>query len=238
MKTIEKKDNQITFIAEIDESLANAIRRYANEIPVLAIDEIEIFKNDSSLYDETIAHRLGLIPLKNISVSEKTPLKLKLSSKEGGVVYSKGLKGNIDVVYDKIPITFLSKGQELELLAIAKFGKGSEHAKFSPGLIFYRDVSEIIMDKSLKEKIKKVCPENEIKERGGKILILNNKKKEILDVCEGIAEKNKKDIEVKPTGELIITIESFGQMFPESILKKSIEKLKKDISEISKKISK
>ncbi len=238
MKTIEKKDNQITFITEIDESLANVIRRYINEILVLAIDEVEIFKNDSSLYDETIAHRLGLIPLKNISVSEKTPLKLKLRSKEEGVVYSKELKGNIDVVYDKIPITFLSKGQELEILAIAKFGRGSEHSKFSPGLMFYRDVSEIIMDKSLKEKIKKACPENEIKEKGDKILILDNKKREICDLCEGICEKNKKNIEVKPTGELMISIESFGQMSPENIFKKSIEKLKKDLSEVSKKISK
>ena len=41
MKIIEKKDNQITFSAEVDESLANAIRRYVDQIPILAIDEIE-----------------------------------------------------------------------------------------------------------------------------------------------------------------------------------------------------
>jgi len=51
MKLIEKKKNQITFTAEIDESLANAVRRYLDQIPILAIDEVDISKNDSALYD-------------------------------------------------------------------------------------------------------------------------------------------------------------------------------------------
>ena len=64
MKTINKKNNQITFTANIDESLANAIRRYIDQIPILAVDEVEISKNDSPLYDETVAHRIGMVPLK------------------------------------------------------------------------------------------------------------------------------------------------------------------------------
>ena len=72
MKIINKKNNQMTFSAEIDESLANAIRRYVDQIPILAIDEVEISKNDSPLYDETVAHRIGLIPLKmEKTISEK-----------------------------------------------------------------------------------------------------------------------------------------------------------------------
>ena len=78
MKSIEKKENQITFGADIDESLANAIRRYISEIPILAVEEIEIYKNDSPLYDETIAHRIGLIPLKmEKSMAEKTETKFQ-----------------------------------------------------------------------------------------------------------------------------------------------------------------
>ena len=34
MKLVEKNKDQIVFLAEIDESLANAIRRYLNEIPI------------------------------------------------------------------------------------------------------------------------------------------------------------------------------------------------------------
>ncbi len=50
--------------------LANALRRSVDEIPVLAINEVDIYKNDSALYDEIIAHRLGLIVLKNQKLKE------------------------------------------------------------------------------------------------------------------------------------------------------------------------
>ena len=42
MKKIEKTGNQIVFEVEINETLANAIRRYVNQIPVMAVDEVEI----------------------------------------------------------------------------------------------------------------------------------------------------------------------------------------------------
>ena len=64
IKINEKSDDKISFTTDINISLVNAIRRSVNEIPILAIDELEITKNDSALYDELIAHRAGLIPLK------------------------------------------------------------------------------------------------------------------------------------------------------------------------------
>ncbi|MBU3906882.1 MAG: DNA-directed RNA polymerase subunit D, partial [Nanoarchaeota archaeon] len=141
MKLIEKKENQIVFTSNIEESLANAIRRYTYEIPILAIDEVEIFKNDSALYDETIAHRLGLIPLKmDGSFDEKTEIKLKLAVKKGGVILSEEIKGQVEPAYKNIPIVSLNTDQELEMIATVKLGKGKEHSKFSPGLVFYRNV--------------------------------------------------------------------------------------------------
>lgn len=239
MKLTEKKENKISFTADIDESLANAIRRYTMQIPVLAIDEVEIYKNDSPLYDETIAHRMGLIPLKTEkSMNEKTEKNLKLVASKEGFVYSGELKGDAEVVFDKIPITSLNKGQELEILATARVGKGNTHSKFNPGIMFYRNAAELILDKSLAEKIKKVCPSVDIKEKGDKIIITDDRAKEVADVCEGIAERTKKKVEIKPTGELVITIESFGQISADEIFKKSIDVLKKDLNEIAKKVSK
>ena len=124
MKIIRKKADKLSFSVELEDSLANAIRRYVNQIPVVAVDEIEISKNDSALYDETLAHRIGLIPLK----AKKQTGKMKLESKKEGIVYSGELKGDAEVVYDKIPITLLDKGQEFEIKATLKSGKGSEHA--------------------------------------------------------------------------------------------------------------
>ncbi|MDO8528953.1 MAG: DNA-directed RNA polymerase subunit D, partial [Nanoarchaeota archaeon] len=234
IELVEKNDNLIAFKAEIDESLANAIRRYVLQIPVLAVDEVEIVKNDSPLYDETIAHRIGLIPLRmEKGVSDKSDIKLTLSSAKEGLVYSGEFKGNADVVYDKIPITSLNKGQELELFATTKLGKGTEHAKFSPGLMFYRNIFEIKVDKHLVDKIKKVFPEIEVKEKGDKAVIIDDKRREVTDACEGIAERAGKKAEVNSTNELLITIESFGQLEPKEIFKKAIDALKKDLAELS-----
>ena len=239
MELVENKNNILAFKAEIDESLANAIRRYLGQVPTLAVDEVEINKNDSPLYDETIAHRIGLIPLKmEKGVSDKSDIKLTLSSAKEGLVYSGEFKGNAEVVYDKIPITSLNKGQELELFATTRLGKGAEHAKFSPGLMFYRNIFEIKVDKHLVDKIKKVFPDLEIKEKGDKAVIIDEKRREITDACEGIAERAGKKAEVNSTNELLITIESFGQIEPKDIFKKAIDALKKDLADIAKKISK
>lgn len=239
MKIVEKNENLIAFTADIDESLANSIRRYVSEVPTLAIDEVEIFKNDSPLYDETIAHRMGLIPLKmEKGITDKSMINLKLVASEEGFVYSGQLQGDAKVVYDKIPITSLNKGQELEIAATAKLGRGNQHSKYSPGLMFYRNVMELILDKSLADKIKKFCPNTEIKEKGDKLIIIDDKRKDVADICEGIAEKAGKKAETKPTEDLLITVESFGQMPAEDIFRKSIDALKKDLAEVEKKISK
>ncbi len=237
MEIINKKDNKIIFKTKIEESLANAIRRYVGEIPILAVDEVEISKNDSPLYDETISHRIGLIPIKTSKdVNEKTEANLKLSIKKEGKIYSGELNGNVKVVYDKIPITILTKDQELELIATVRAGKGDEHARFSPGLIFYRGVAEVTMDKEFKDEIQKICPANEIKEKGDKIIVIDDKEKEICDICEGISERAKKKSETNYSDELIISIESFGQIDTKDIFKKSIGVLKKDLAEVSKKV--
>jgi len=236
MKLVEKKDNKLILITEANESILNSIRRYANQIPILAVDEIEISKNDSPLYDETIAHRIGLIPLKN---EGKEGEKLKLNVKIEGVVYSEELKGDVKIIYDKIPITLLDKGQELELSATVKTGKGREHSKFSPGLIFYRNVFEVKVDKTCPKEVIGSCPKNLLKLKDGRIIVDDDFKCDSCDACIEFCKKNGKDsIEIVPTKELLVTIESFGQLNVEEVFKKSIDVLKKDLAELSKKLSK
>ena len=235
MELIEKKENHMAFSAEINESLVNAIRRQINKIPVLAIDEIEISKNDSALYDEIIAHRLGLVPI--VSNKDKKDPKISFSSKKEGFVYSDELKG-VKPVYDKMPISFLNKGQEIEIKGTTKMGLGIDHAKFSPGLMFYRNIAEITLDKELKADIEENFPDNKISEKGNKIVVLDNKKQEILDVCEGICSKKGKKIEIDFKEDLVINLESFGQLRVDELFKKSIEELKKDLQKIVKTIKK
>ena len=241
MKLLQKKDNEIIFSAEINESLANAVRRYLNEISVLAIDMAEISKNDSPLYDETIAHRLSLIPLDmGKTGDEKTP-KIKLNVKKEGTVYSVELTGNIKPVYEKIPITTLKKGQEINIIATTKFGKGSEHSKFSPGLMFYRNLVDVNVDGNCPNQVVETCPQNILELKDNKIVV-NADKVSKCDMCEACLEACKKQgkdsIKLNPTGKLIITIESFGQLGTKDIFKESINVLKKDLVEVAKKVGK
>ena len=46
-------------------AFANAFRRaMIGEVPTLAIEDVRIYDNTSALFDEMLAHRIGLIPLR------------------------------------------------------------------------------------------------------------------------------------------------------------------------------
>lgn len=241
MKLINKKDDQIVFSANMSESLANAIRRSINQIPVAAIDEVEISRNDSPLYDETIAHRLGLISLRtDKALDPKKPTKIKLDSKNEGFIYSGEIKGPVKVVYGKVPITVLKKGQELELTATLKTGKGEEHAKFLPGIMFYRNAVKIKVGADCPTEVIDACHHKVLNLKDGKINVTDEYLCDLCDACvEVCTSSGKKEvIKLEPSDELVITLESFGQLDTNDIFKKSVDSLKKDLAEVSKKISK
>ena len=115
MQVVDNNKEKLVLRLEANLSLANAIRRSVSEIPVLAVDEVEIFKNDSALYDEIIANRIGLIPLKTEKgMNAKTKVELKLSKKGPGVVYSGDFEGDAEVVYKNIPITLLGENHKIQ----------------------------------------------------------------------------------------------------------------------------
>lgn len=238
MRLISKKENQIIFSAEIEEGLANAIRRSMNQVQVLAVEEVEISKNDSPLYDETVAHRIGLIPLKTKKVvNEKSTGELKLDTKKEGMVYSDELKGDVEVVYDKIPITTLNKSQELKIIAKVKSGKGVEHAKFSPGLMFYRNIVDIKVNKDCPKEVVDICPKKVFEVKDGNVVVKDSSNCDMCDVCIETCRKQKKEsVVITPTKELVLTLESFGQFSVEDIFSKSVEILKEDLAEVSNKI--
>ena len=240
MKTLTKKNNQIVFAAEIEESLANAVRRYVDQIPILAVDEVEISKNDSPLYDETVAHRIGMVPLKmDKTISDESVEQLTLVAKKEGIIYSEELKGRISPVYGKIPLTILKKGQELEILATAKMGKGSTHSKFSPGFMFYRNSVNVKIDKDCLKEVVNTCPQKILIAKDGKIIVTDELKCDMCESCTDFCRtQGKNSIELIPTNELIITVEAFGQIPEEDIFVKAIETLKADLKELAKKMGK
>jgi len=152
VEILSQKYNELVFTIEgINNVIANTIRRVIiAEVPTLAIDEVEFVKNQTPLYDEILAHRIGLVPIKTdlkaYSLKEEasgkatTELKFTLKTKGPKTVYSGELKSKDPVcipVYDNIPIAVLLKDKELVMEATAVLGRGREHMKFSPGLCHY-----------------------------------------------------------------------------------------------------
>jgi len=212
IKKYDQEGQRLTLITDMSNSLANAIRRSVLEIPVLAIEDLEIFKNDSALYDEIVAHRMGLIPIKTDKTSKEKMFKLK--EKGPKTVYSSDLKPSIETDY-KLPIVKLDENQEIEVIANAKLGKGIEHIKYSPGLIYFRhNLDEEILDF--------VNIEN------GKIKF-NEEELEGLD--ENLKDKIKK---IKESNELIMEIESWRQFEVKEVFLKSIEILDENLKQLSK----
>ena len=67
IEVLEKDDTNLRIVVrDADVPLMNALRRIAlAEVPCMAIDEVVMIENSSILQDEMIAHRLGLISIKN-----------------------------------------------------------------------------------------------------------------------------------------------------------------------------
>ncbi|MGC9058992.1 MAG: DNA-directed RNA polymerase subunit D [Candidatus Aenigmatarchaeota archaeon] len=156
IEILEKNKDTIKFSVEgISPSFANSLRRIMiSEIPTMAIEWVDFKKNDSAMYDEILAHRLGLIPLtfdkkayklpeecRNASVKDsQCYAKLKLKKKGPCTVYSGDLESDdesVKPVFDKIPIVKLFEGEELELIAYARLGYGKEHIKWQGAVVGY-----------------------------------------------------------------------------------------------------
>lgn len=229
MELIQKSPEKLILRMDKNYGIANAIRRSVEEIPVLAIDEVEFFKNDSALYDEFLAHRLGLTPLKTDGkMGAKTSVELKLKKSGPCTIYSGDLKGATKVVYENIPLTLLEKGQEIEIVATANLGKGLDHAKYTPGLCYYREILEVKSSPQI-DKIIQDAKTGEIKsEKKGS--------KWICDLPESVVDEIEKIDEsaVQSNGELLFFIESWGQMDAETILKKAVDALGENLAEFEK----
>ena len=155
IKILESSDSHVKLLLKgIDRVYANALRRFAiSEVPCMAIDEIVIHENSAVLYDEILAHRLGLIPLttdlEGYILPQDCDCKTSLgctkcrvllvldavATDEVKTIYSGDLVSEdtrVKPYVDNIPIIKLAPSQKIKLEAYAKLGKGRHHAKWQP----------------------------------------------------------------------------------------------------------
>ncbi len=154
---VEKTMNTLRiYIKNYPLPLVNAVRRASyTDVPVMAIDLVEVFDNNTVLYDEIIAHRLAMIPLTSKEALEKYKrpeecknaklgdpscyvtfrLEAETGPQEERMVYSGDLETSdpdVKPVYNNMPIVLMAPDQRLRLQAYARLGYGKEHAKWMP----------------------------------------------------------------------------------------------------------
>jgi DNA-directed RNA polymerase subunit D len=216
VKVIEEDETSIRFmLSGVTPAFANAIRRIMiAEVPTMAIDDVMIVENTSVMYDEILAHRLGLIPLttdmETYVLPEKCDCKSELgcskcrasftleveAQDETVTVYSSELKPqdpNVKPVSDKIPIVKLAPKQKIRLEAYAKLGRGLEHAKWQPvAACAYKYLPHVTIDpKRATEAVEcaKWCPKNVFTIEGNRAVVKNEMNCTICMECVRHCEK-------------------------------------------------
>jgi DNA-directed RNA polymerase subunit D len=134
-------------LTQANEAIANSLRRsMMAKVPTLAIKELQITQNESGLFDEVLANRMGQIPFtipENIEEGDTVHIAVQ---QEGPTnVHAEDLKADNDEAEPVNPdalIVQLKEDQELKLEAEAVLGKGRDHAKHQGGTIGYQKTGE------------------------------------------------------------------------------------------------
>lgn len=257
IKTLKQDKNTATFIIkDTNTAYLNTIRRLIlQSVPTMAVEDVTFIENGSALYDEFIAHRLGLIPLTTDLKSyfirseckckgegcARCELAITLNKKGPCTAYAEDLKSadpKVKPAYPKMPIVKLLEGQNLKLEAKAILGRGKEHMKFAPGTLFYKGYPEIKINQPSKVAVEQ-CPAKILKKTGNTVKVTDPT---VCTLCKACVDASPEGaIEAKASDKnFILTIESWGQLTPKEItataigildeqldaLKESIKKLK------------
>ncbi len=238
---LEKSENRIKFLLE-DSSVAfaNALRRtMKNEVPVMAVENVIFEENSSALFDEVVAHRLGLIPL----TFDKDLYNTKEDCKCGGkgcsrcevvlvlekqgpcIVKAGDIKSSADDVKTtdpNIPIVDLLENQRLKLEAVAQLGVGIDHIKWQAANVGYR-YRPIVKLKPDEDNAKAyhVCPVNVFEKKDGRVRVANELN---CTLCMRCVEVSNASVSADDTG-FIFDIESVSGLSAKDVVQSALDVL-------------
>ena len=243
----EEKDKIQFELSEASPAFANSLRRtLINNIPIMAIEDVAIKNNNSALFDEILAHRLGMIPLefdpelfntkKDCDCEDgctQCEVVFVLEKEGPCMVRASDLKStNPDVKpkFKDMPIVKLLEKQKINLEATAQLGKAKDHAKFQAANTGYKYKTKVKVykDKCKGTKCKeciKACPKDIIVEKDGKIGLQNIDR---CDACMKCVEVCPDDAILVSTDEntFIFDLETISGLSAKQTLKRAIEILK------------
>ncbi|MCX8172359.1 MAG: DNA-directed RNA polymerase subunit D [Archaeoglobaceae archaeon] len=257
IEIVSEDNNKIVFkLLEASPALANSIRRAMKSlVPVLAIDYVDFYTNSSNYYDEMIAHRLAMLPIKTdlskYNLREKCScegvgcpncqVSFRLNVEGPRIVYARDFISddpNTHFVFEDIPVLELFNGQQLMIEAVARLGIGKEHAKFQPvSACFYKIIPKIeISDKcDLCRNCISACPRKVFEEINGKIVVKNLLECSMCRECEKVCEQNA--IKVLETNDFLFFVEGTGALQIREVLSRAIIVLKEKAESFNKLIS-
>jgi len=231
---------------------AAALRRFMiSEVPTLAIDSIAILENTSPVYDEVIAHRLGLIPLradprKYSGDCGGSPCQVLLvldahADGEPRVVHSGELVSedpDVKPVSPDVPITKLAPGQRIKLEAYARVGRGKEHAKWQPVSVSvlkpYPHVTVLNPKSECARAAADACAPGVLKYSKG---VLRAKDEHTCRLCMDCVKACPDAVSVEERGDdHILYVESVGGIEPRRIIYMAVEELLGQLEGLSREV--
>jgi DNA-directed RNA polymerase subunit D len=144
----DESDDTITFeLSDTTPAFANALRRtMIGDIPTLAVEDVRITQNSSGLFDEIVAHRLGLVPWEfepdkyntreDCDCDDGCPqctVSMVLDKEGPATVTAEDLQvtdDEVDPANPETKIVDLADEKAIELEADAILGRGKDHAKW------------------------------------------------------------------------------------------------------------
>ena len=228
-KIKELNENHMEFIiSDTSASFVNTMRRVlVANVPKMAIEDVEFhlgpirdntgkeFESISPLFDEIIAHRLGLIPIPTeLSLynfrdecdckGEGCPnctIMYTLNKKGPCMVYSGDLEPLGDAKFriqeDLIPLVKLGENQALLIYATAELGTSKKHAKWQPttgvGYKYYPTIKindKLIKDAKMIDECIEICPKKIFARKNNKLVVQDNF--EECTLCNACVEACKK----------------------------------------------
>ncbi len=240
IKMLEKSEMRIKFLLEkSNPAFANALRRVLkSEVPTMAIEYVDFEENTSGMFDELVAHRLGLIPL----AFDTKSYNLKSECKCGGkgcsrcevvlvlekqgpcTVKSSDMKSTDDSVYpiDKdIPVIELLDDQRLKFEATAQLGLGIDHIKWQAASVGYQYSPTVkVNSEKADPKIADICPTHVFEKKDGRVKVVAEDK---CILCMHCVEASEGVTVTSDETALIFDVESVCGLPVKEVLDRALE---------------
>ena len=254
---LEKTEDTLKLrVEDVRPGLMNALRRIIiAETPAMAIEEVVILENQSPIFDEIIAHRLGLVPLKTnydqyVHPEECTcegvgchlcqaGFTMEVEAPEDGYIATTGDLKPQDPetipVSDKIPIAKLAKGQRIVVEAYARLGIGQDHAKWQPvSTMAYKMIPSVKVDTGKCDGCKEcvtACFRKVFEMQNEKAVVVDELNCTLCNLCVETCDVKAITVTYDENG-FFVTIESTGALPPEKIFEKSFDVIRKKYEEL------